>query len=143
METKDELRNRLDRLREKLRPDRLNGEIVRLENEMGESSFWEDRAKATKGSKLLAHLKKQIETLDLFELYWEDGELKELEKELEKFEILIFFSHKYDSSLALLSIHSGQGGVEAMDWALMLQRMYMQYFEKQGWSFRRVEEVRG
>lgn len=143
MTTKEEYRERLDRLRDKLRPDQLKAEAIRLETQMGESSFWQDREKAAKVSKQLADLKKTLEILEMLDLYWEEEEFDSLEKELEKFEILIFFSGKYDASPAILSIHAGQGGTEAMDWAQMLQRMYLQYFEKEGWEYRLVEEVRG
>lgn len=143
MVQKEELRQRLDRLKDKLRPDRINAQIISLEKQMAGSGFWDNREKSAKASKELADYKKEIETLEMFELYWEEGELEQLEKELAAFEVRIFFSSKYDREPAIVNIHSGQGGVEAMDWAQMLHRMYAQYFEKQGWTYRMVEEVRG
>jgi peptide chain release factor 2 len=44
-------------------------------------------------------------------------------------------SGKYDHKNALLSIHAGQGGTEAMDWTSILERMYIRYFERKGWRF--------
>lgn len=41
---------------------------------------------------------------------------------------------------AILYLHSGQGGVEAMDWTQMLYRMYTRYFERKGFSFETIEE---
>src|SRR5207237_433193 len=35
------------------------------------------------------------------------------------------------------------GGVEAMDWAEMLYRMYTRYFERKGWSYEVIEEIPG
>jgi len=54
-----------------------------------------------------------------------------------------FLSGKFDKNNAILSIHPGQGGTEAMDWAQMLQRMYLRYFEKKDWKFEIISETRG
>jgi len=58
-------------------------------------------------------------------------------------ELTAYLSGKYDSYPAMISIHSGQGGTEAMDWAEMLSRMYLRYFEKHDWKHRLVSESRG
>jgi peptide chain release factor 2 len=39
-----------------------------------------------------------------------------------------------DALPAVLEINSGAGGTESMDWAEMLQRMYLMYGQKQGWT---------
>lgn len=52
-------------------------------------------------------------------------------------------SGPYDRESALVSIHSGQGGTEAMDWAAMLQRMYTRFFERKGWKYTLISESRG
>jgi peptide chain release factor 2 len=44
---------------------------------------------------------------------------------------------------AIFSIHAGQGGTEACDWASMLLRMYLKYFEKKGWKVTLVDERPG
>ena len=48
----------------------------------------------------------------------------------QKFELLSFLSGKYDAKNALVSIHVGRGGTEAMDWVSMLYRMYSRYCEQ-------------
>jgi len=65
------------------------------------------------------------------------------EKNLKKFELAQYLQGKYDANGAIVSIHSGQGGTEAMDWADMLRRMYQRYFEKKGWTARLISESRG
>jgi peptide chain release factor 2 len=73
----------------------------------------------------------------------EVGETNDLEKRLQKLELKTFFAGTYDAADVIFSIHSGQGGTEAMDWASMLQRMYQRFFEKKSWPFDLVEETPG
>lgn len=68
------------------------------------------------------------------------GKLAKLNKELK---LKQYLSGKYDSYSAIVSIHSGQGGTEAMDWAEMLKRMYSRYFERKDWRAKLVNESRG
>jgi peptide chain release factor 2 len=49
-------------------------------------------------------------------------------------EFNLMFSGKYDSSNAIVSIHSGAGGTEACDWVEMLLRMYLMWAEKKGFK---------
>ena len=58
----------------------------------------------------------------------------ELEEGLDALEIEQMFSGEADTSDALLTIQSGSGGTEAQDWAEMLFRMYMRWFERRGFT---------
>lgn len=68
---------------------------------------------------------------------------KHLEKATKAMELNQFLSGKYDHLGAIISIHSGQGGTEAMDWADMVRRMYVRYFERKEWKYTFVSESRG
>lgn len=69
--------------------------------------------------------------------------LRKLEKLLGELKLKQYLSGKYDSYSALLSVHSGQGGTEAMDWAEILKRMYSRYFERKGWKATLMSESKG
>jgi peptide chain release factor 2 len=62
-------------------------------------------------------------------------DLKKAKKILKSLQIKSFLSGPHDDSPAIFSIHSGQGGTEACDWAAMLQRMYLKLFEKLNYEF--------
>jgi len=66
-----------------------------------------------------------------------------LARQLKQLELTQFLSGPYDRLGAIVSIHSGQGGTEAMDWADMVRRMYTRYFERKGWKFEFISESRG
>ncbi|MEN9389089.1 MAG: hypothetical protein RLY61_173, partial [Candidatus Parcubacteria bacterium] len=64
-------------------------------------------------------------------------------KEFKALEEKTFLSFRYATSDALLSVHAGQGGTEALDWTAMLYRMYARYAEKQGWKVEIVHAIQG
>jgi peptide chain release factor 2 len=66
-----------------------------------------------------------------------------MEKRLGELEVRTFLSGKYDRSGAILSIHAGQGGVEAMDWTEMLARMYRRFFDSRSWRVETLDETPG
>jgi peptide chain release factor 2 len=80
------------------------------------------------------------ETLELAELQDESlaAELEKetiaIEKEVASRELKTLLSGPYDKGNALLAINSGAGGTEAMDWAAMLERMYLRWGERRGYS---------
>jgi len=66
-----------------------------------------------------------------------------LSKKLYELKLKQYLNSKYDNYGAILSVHSGQGGTEAMDWASMLKRMYSRFFERKGWKATLISESRG
>ncbi len=61
-------------------------------------------------------------------------ELVRIQKAIDSLEIRTLLSGEYDERDALVSIRSGAGGVDAADFALMLQRMYIRWAERHGYS---------
>ncbi|MDP2944223.1 MAG: peptide chain release factor 2 [bacterium] len=58
----------------------------------------------------------------------------ELENKFSHLEFISLLAEKYDHDNALLAIHAGTGGVDAQDWAQMLERLYLRFSERQGWK---------
>jgi len=91
-------------------------------------------------------LKSDMDALDeIFQLAKESGD-ESMEKDLrlsyndikgryDKYSVLELLSAEADSMGAFLSIHAGQGGTEACDWASMLLRMYGRWAERRGFKF--------
>jgi peptide chain release factor 2 len=61
-------------------------------------------------------------------------ELSELEQVVEGREYEAMLSGKYSHGNALLAIHAGAGGIDAQDWAEMLERMYLRFAEAKGYE---------
>lgn len=138
-----ELKKRIEGLKRKFCPEELKKEIRQLEAQAAKPNFWQDQEKARAQMQKLAQLQEELEAIEKLESLWEQGEEEELKENLEKLELKTFFSGPYDASNAIFSLHAGQGGTEAMDWAQMLQRMYLKYFEKKGWRHELIEEMPG
>ena len=63
-----------------------------------------------------------------------ERETKDIEREVGKREFEAKLSGPYDLGNALLAIHAGAGGTDSQDWAEMLQRMYLRWTERKGYS---------
>jgi len=63
-----------------------------------------------------------------------ENEINEIEKMVDQLELSTLLSGPYDKGNALLSVHSGMGGVDSQDWAAMLERMYLRWAEQQGYK---------
>jgi peptide chain release factor 2 len=62
---------------------------------------------------------------------------------VEALEFARMLSGPHDRAGAILEVKSGAGGVEAMDWAAMLYRMYVRYCERKGWEVEPADLVAG
>jgi len=72
---------------------------------------------------------------EAYEMYKEiEIGLKKLSKEADKFKLSTLLSGEFDKNNAILSIHSGAGGLEAQDWAEMLLRLYRRWSDKRAFN---------
>ncbi len=130
-------------------------QIAQNEEAMNAADFWNDQKKAqalirsnnalkelvSSSEKLTGELNDLSESVaelnesfdpDLAELVEE--EYRSVMKDFEAYEIQVLLSGPYDNHNALLEIHPGAGGTEAMDWAGMLYRMYVRWAERRGYK---------
>jgi peptide chain release factor 2 len=142
-------------------PDALNGRIAELEESMGEPGFWDDQKRAASISSEQARLARRRDRYDtlsgeardlaeLVELASDDGELDEvaqnvatLRRELDGLQEEALFAGEYDAGDAVVSIHAGEGGTDAQDWAEMLLRMYLRWAEGRGYKTEVLEASPG
>jgi peptide chain release factor 2 len=89
----------------------LSEKIKKLEQEMQDPNFWQDKDKAQGVLKDLNALK---------------------EKEKEKF--------KYDKGDAVLALFAGAGGDDSEDWVRILFEMYRKFCERKGWEIKILHE---
>ncbi|USN54063.1 MAG: peptide chain release factor 2 [Candidatus Nomurabacteria bacterium] len=132
--------------------------LKELEDKMSQPDFWSDNMAAAKTSREFDELKKEVELWQrmqeesqaLDELAQETGDSEELQSQIEKLEkdftqleFTMMLSGEYDANDAVFAIHAGAGGTDAQDWAEMLKRMYLRYFERKGWTAKVIDESRG
>ncbi len=135
-------------------------QVKKLAKESQNQKLWQDRDKGQALMQKLSGLKDELGVIeeidnkinqlkelvkdtDSEELESLKPEVKKLVKEMEKLELNQFLSEPYDQADAVLSIHAGQGGTEAMDWTAMLKRMYLRFCEKENWKVAVIQEVLG
>lgn len=131
---------------------------------MGSDGFWDnpDAAKPIvnelKAIKVITEPLANLEkALDDVKAMWElgneasdrdtleesDRALAELEAKFETLETQALLDGKNDVKPCFFQIHAGAGGTEAQDWAEMLLRMYLYWFEKRGWDVSEVDRTEG
>lgn len=127
----------------KLRLDEKRNRIREIEAESSRPGFWDDHKIAAQKMKDMAELVKEVEEGEMLELAIAEGAADELAKTIPRLEFALYLSGPYDRSDAILSLHAGQGGTEAMDWTAMLYRMYGRYIERKGWQTEEIDYTPG
>ena len=134
--------------------------IAELEKQVAEPEIWRNVEEATAKNQELSKLQSETEPYELLKAQISDlKELMELsddsmkdefaeqitamEAEFAELKKALRFTGPYDAKDAIVRITSGAGGTEAMDWAGMLERMYLRYFERKGLKAACLERVAG
>lgn len=162
-----ELKKRLNELKEEflkvyeklLISDKLT-KLIELEKQVAEPEIWRNVEEATAKNQEVARLKEETEPYELLKMQIEDlgelieisdedlkeeisGQIEGMEKEFAKLKKALRFQGPYDTKDAVVRITAGAGGTEAMDWAGILERMYLRFFERKGFKVSTLERVTG
>lgn len=139
----NDLINRLLQTKQKLKYDEKLKRIKEIEDESSNPGFWTDQQNSTARMKELSLLTKKVKEIDDIQNKLHAGKMNEAEEDLADLEVDIYFSGEHDEDGAILSIHAGQGGTEAMDWTEMLLRMYLRFIENKKWEYDIVNKIAG
>lgn len=144
--------------------ENLENKLKELESKTLEAGFWNDSKKSNvilqeikdikskyTGLKDINQTVSSLIEMNDFLLFENDEELSEeltkntyaLEKNLEKLEIKMLLSGKYDKNNAIITLHPGAGGTESQDWAQMLYRMYTRWATANGYTVKETEYIDG
>lgn len=159
-----DLQTKLDGLKTKLEYANKQETIAQLKTSTQDPGLWDKPDVAQSQLQQLSNLEKTVGTIDkiqselstlsdivnLLNEQPDDSlalelstQLSSLQADLGQLELTTYLSGKYDSFPAILSVHSGQGGTEAMDWASMLSRMYQRFFELRHWQYQVIDYAPG
>lgn len=135
--------------------DKMRADIAVLEEQAAAPSLWDDPEAAQKITSKLSHLQAEVRKAEalrgriddlgvLFDLAEEmddadtraeaETELTAVRKALDEMEVRTLLSGEYDEREALVNIRAEAGGVDASDFAERLQRMYLRWAERHGYS---------
>jgi len=147
---------------------KLEAEVERASREIEQDGFWNNLEYAQKVMREKKNMEDTLaeyrglekalddvaELIELAEMEEEAGgaaedlelmvtEIQELfaatKDHLEEMRLRTLLTGKYDHNNAIVSIHAGTGGVDAMDWAEMLLRMYTRWCDKKGYSVKMLD----
>lgn len=162
-----DLKKRLDLLQtelqnawQKMQLDAKIQELNTLEAEVANPEIWANPSYAREQNEKLAHLSDEVQPWRLLKVQANDlsellnlrdeSLLHELEQQLiaseqnlAQLKQALRFNGKYDALDAILRITAGAGGTEAMDWAGMLERMYLRFIEKKRFKATCLERTTG
>ena len=142
----------------------IETKLEELEKTLLKENFWKDKELVKKTVKqkkifeeiLASYKNSTIEIKNLKELFdlaihekndeiINECNLKidQISQKIKKSEINCFLSGENDDYGIYLEIHAGAGGTESQDWADMLRRMYMRWFDKKKFKYEIISEHRG
>lgn len=120
------------------RVQKVNQRIATLRDEVG---AYEDLALKIEDIQILLELATE-ENDESLQKEIADG-LSTVTQHLEQMELRLMLTGEFDANNAILSIHSGAGGIDAQDWAGMLMRMYLRWCDQRGYQTEIVDLTSG
>ena len=144
--------------------DHLNNEIKNLELQATDPNFWDNMKSAQQIMQKTTYLKDKINKFTnlktmmedcetMFEMLVEEDDaslsnelsqtLNKIDKEIKEQTLSTLLSGEYDSKNAIITLHAGAGGTEAMDWVEMLSRMYTRWAERHSFKIKTLDYIAG
>ncbi len=140
--------------------DQRRQQILESEEAMSHPGFWADRNTAETRTRDLKAMKDEVAAWEAIErdvASWlelaamaEESQRAEVEKavaEIEEryrqLEFSLLLDDEHDVTNAIVAVHAGTGGTDAMDWAEILERMLLRFCEQRGWSTRVIDRSMG
>lgn len=151
-------------LRDSLNINSLKDKIKNLEAQATAPNFWDDMKSAQQIMQKTTYLKDKItkftnlETMmedceTMFEMLTEEDDeslsnelsqtLNKMNKDIQEQTLSTLLSGEYDSKNAIITLHAGAGGTEAMDWVEMLSRMYTRWAERHNFKIKTLDYIPG
>ncbi|MFH1183334.1 MAG: PCRF domain-containing protein, partial [Candidatus Moraniibacteriota bacterium] len=129
------------------KPDEAKIILADAKNKEDEINYWEGIKKNIDNLKeekeLLESMKNDNDTDYQNNISKWEKEVRNILLKLKEKESLLFFAGPHDRSDVVLTIKSGAGGTDAQDWAGMLLRMYLRYFERKGLAVNIIDKSPG
>ena len=131
---------------------------------MNVPDFWNDLERSQKVNQETKSLKRKLESYNRTKSRLEDtevlidlgqemedssvveevqGNVEQLERDVEKMRLNALLKGPYDANNAIVSLHAGAGGTEAMDWTSMLLRMYTRWCESKEYEVKTLDFLPG
>ena len=160
----EDIQQRIATIRVSLNFDSKIAEREALQESMNEADFWNDQEAAQKVISTFKLIKTQVDPLEDVisrlddvnvglelareekdeELLIEaDEQLHLIEGDMDKVELQSLLNGKHDHRNCYVTISSGEGGTEADDWASILDRMYLYYWERMGFKVEELNRIPG
>ena len=150
----------LDNTWQKLQINQKIEDLKNLEIQISEPEIWQNPEHAKKINTNFSRLKAEVEPWQVLKIQASDlydiialkevdlldeinDQLSSMEQTLLELKKALRFTNPLDEKNAILRITAGVGGTEAMDWASMLERMYLRYFEKNHFNVELIERTAG
>jgi len=156
------LTTRIDNAVRQLRIDEAESQAEALTNETLQPDFWSRPGEAASKSQQLAGLIKHVETwrqlekevndeIEALREFGSDADYlasaqntyERLAAEFAGREFELMLSGPHARASAIVEIHAGTGGTDAQDWASMLERMYLRWAERGGFTAEVLSESAG
>ena len=144
-----ELEKEIEQAKKALKFSELEQKLAELDDQLNQPEIWNNPDYAQELTKQATSLRQTVEPwqtltvqvgdmVELMELGDDDllpefqAQVSAIEKSFDRHKTDLLFSGEYDNRSAIMRISAGVGGLDAQDFAAMLERMYLRWAEKSG-----------